>query len=114
MVLSQKKKPCTSKQVLSSEFREGRSLGHELYAPRLQTEKTFFILNLEIVQLCSSSILPHEISMQNCAGFEAKQKSKSSWTHSNPGTWKRFLILKIAEMENRLASPGPRLGEGLN
>ena len=28
-----------------------------------------------VSQLC----LPHEISAQNCAGFEAKQKSKSSW-----------------------------------
>ena len=63
-------------------------------APRLQTEKSFFILEMEIVQLCSSSVLPHEISAQNCAGFEAKQKSKSSWTHSNPGTWKRCRFLK--------------------
>ena len=83
-------------------------------APRLQTEKSFFILEMEIVQLCPSPVLPHEISAQNCAGFEAKQKSKSSWTHSNPGTWQRFLILKIAEMENRRASAGPSLGEGLN
>ena len=80
-------------------------------APRLQTEKSFFILEMEIVQLCPSPVLPHEISAQNCAGFEAKQKSKSSWTHSNPGTWKRLLI---SEMENRRASPDPRLGEGLN
>ena len=63
-------------------------------APRLRTEKSFFILEMEIVQLCSSSVLPHEISAQNCAGFEAKQKSKSSWTHSNPGTWKRCRFLK--------------------
>ena len=48
---------------------------------------------MEIVQLCPSPVLPHEISAQNCAGFEAKQKSQSSWTHSNPGTWKRFLFL---------------------
>ena len=44
-------------------------------------------------------------------GIRAKQKSRSSWTHSNPGTWKRLLI---SEMENRRASPDPRLGEGLN
>ena len=64
------------------------------YAPCLQTEKSFFILNLESVQLCPSPVLPHEISAQNCAGFVAKQKSMSSWTHSNSGTWKRVLILK--------------------
>jgi hypothetical protein len=64
------------------------------YAPRLQTEKSFFILNLESVQLCPSAVLPHAISAQNCAEFEVKHKSKSSWTHSNPGTWKLVLILK--------------------
>ena len=63
-------------------------------APRLQTEKSFFILNLESVQLCPSAVLPHAISAQNCAEFEVKHKSKSSWTHSNPGTWKLVLILK--------------------
>ena len=63
-------------------------------APRLQTEKSFFILNLESVQLCPSPVLPHAISAQNCAEFEVKHKSKSSWTHSNPGTWKLVLILK--------------------
>ena len=57
-------------------------------------QKSFFILDSESVKLCSSSVLPHEISAQNCAGFEAKQKSKSSWTHSNPGTWKRCRFLK--------------------
>ena len=80
-------------------------------ALRRYPEKSFFILEMEIVQLCPSPVLPHEISAQNCAGFEAKQKSRSSWTHSNPGTWKRLLI---SEMENRRASPDPRLGEGLN
>ena len=29
-----------------------------------------------------------------CAEFEVKHKSNSSWTHSNPGTWKLVLILK--------------------
>ena len=70
------------------------SLFSIVYALRRYPEKSFFILDLEIVQLCSSSVLPHEISAQNCAGFEAKQKSKSSWTHSNPGTWKRCRFLK--------------------
>ena len=65
-----------------------------LNAPRLQTEKSFFILNLESVQLCPSAVLPHAISAQNCAEFEVKHKSNSSWTHSNPGTWKLVLILK--------------------
>ena len=63
-------------------------------APRLQTEKSFFFLESESVKMCPSPVLPHEISAQNCAGFEAKQKSKSSWTHSNPGTWKRCRFLK--------------------
>ena len=65
------------------------------HAPRLQTEKSFFILEMEIVQLCPRPVLPHETSAQNCAGFEAKQKSQSSWTHSNPGTWKRWRFLKL-------------------
>ena len=63
-------------------------------APRRYPEKSFLILDSASVKLCSSSVLPHEISAQNCAGFEAKQKSKSSWTHSNPGTWKRCRFLK--------------------
>ena len=63
-------------------------------APRLQTEKSFFILNLESVQLCPSAVLPHAISAQNCAEFEVKHKSNSSWTHSNPGIWKLVLILR--------------------
>ena len=44
-------------------------------APRLQTEKSFFILNLESAQLCPSPVLPHAISAQNCAEFEVKHKS---------------------------------------
>ena len=44
--------------------------------------------------MCPSPVLPHAISAQNCAEFEVKHKSKSSWTHSNPGTWKLVLILK--------------------
>ena len=64
------------------------------HAPRRLPEKSFFILNLESVQLCPSTVLPHAISAQNCAEFEVKHKSKSSWTHSNPGTWKLVLILK--------------------
>ena len=64
------------------------------YAPRRLPKKSFFILNLESVQLCPSPVLPHAISAQNCAEFEVKHKSKSSWTHSNPGTWKLVLILK--------------------
>ena len=73
-------------------------------ATRLQTEKSFFILNLESVQLCPSPVLPHAISAQNCAEFEVKHKSKSSWTHSNPGTWKLVLILKWKT--DRLAREG--------
>ena len=61
---------------------------------KLYPEKSFFILNLESVQLCPSPVLPHAISAQNCAEFEVKHKSNSSWTHSNPGTWKLVLILK--------------------
>ena len=76
------------------------------HALRRYPEKSFFILNLESVRLCPSPVLPHEISAQNCAEFEVKQKSKSSWTHSNPGTWKRVLIL----MENRRASLSHGLG----
>ena len=64
------------------------------YALRRYPEKSFFILNLESVQLCPSAVLPHAISAQNCAEFEVKHKSNSSWTHSNPGTWKLVLILK--------------------
>ena len=44
--------------------------------------------------MCPSPVLPHAISAQNCAEFEVKHKSNSSWTHSNPGTWKLVLILK--------------------
>ena len=66
----------------------------QIYAPRRYPEKSFFILNLESVQLCPSPVLPHAISAQNCAEFEVKHKSNSSWTHSNPGTWKLVLILK--------------------
>ena len=64
------------------------------HAPRRLPKKSFFILNLESVQLCPSPVLPHAISAQNCAEFAVKHKSKSSWTHSNPGTWKLVLILK--------------------
>ena len=44
--------------------------------------------------MCPSPLLPHAISAQNCAEFEVKHKSNSSWTHSNPGTWKLVVILK--------------------
>ena len=87
------------------------------HAPRLQTEKSFFILNLESVQLCPSAVLPHEVSAQNCAEFEVKHKSKSSWTHSNPGTWKLVLILKWKTdrlaREDSLASDSTKIWNGL-
>ena len=90
---------------------------HKPNAPRLQTEKTFFILNLESVQLCPSAVLPHAISAQNCAEFEVKHKSNSSWTHSNPGTWKLVLILKWKTdglaREGSLAKDSTKIWNGL-
>ena len=66
------------------------------HAPRRLPKKSFFILNLESVQLCPSAVLPHEISAQNCADFRGKEfvDPFKSWyleTRSDP------------EMENRLA-----------
>ena len=85
------------KNLIFSDSRQTAQRSNEIpfsHAPRRYPEKSFFILNLESVQLCPSAVLPHAISAQNCAEFEVKHKSNSSWTHSNPGTWKLVLILK--------------------
>ena len=63
----------TGNLELNLEDKKRRAENQMSHAPRLQTEKSFFILNLESVQLCPSPVLPHEISAQNCAGIEAQQ-----------------------------------------
>ena len=111
LVFSKEEEPHRFQNLITSTLTRD-STRDQFLGPMSRRSRSFFILEMEIVQLCSSPVLPHEISAsaQNCAGFEAKQKSKSSWTHSNPCTWKRCRFLKW----KRLASAGPRLGEGLN
>ena len=69
---------CVHGSIQTAEFRRKAKFNNittkeASHAPRLQTEKSFFILNLESVQLCPSAVLPHAISAQNCADFRGKE-----------------------------------------
>ena len=52
---------------------------------------SFWIWNL---YNCVPALFYHTQSPHKTVRNEVKHKSKSSWTHSNPGTWKLVLILK--------------------
>ena len=52
------------------------SLFSIVYALRRYPEKSFFILDLEIVQLCSSSVLPHEISHKTVRDSKPNRRAR--------------------------------------